>query len=145
LTQKIIQAWTLSKTGNTKVNGSTKKGTEMAFEGGKTEKYTMANGEEIQCKAVENSNFQTELSMIENLNQEICEEKENKIFTDGSYYEGYLRNEKMAGEGKLSLNNGTTLTGTWKNDIPSGQMRKDGKNYTISGNFNSFNNVNGSL
>ncbi|CAI2361508.1 unnamed protein product [Moneuplotes crassus] len=70
--------------------------------------------------------------------------KGKKIFPDSSVYKGCLKNGKMNGQGKLTMRN-VSFEGTWKNDLPRGNTKKVGKNFSLSGNFNGYIQVNGSL
>ena len=53
-------------------------------------------------------------------------------------------NGKMNGFGKLTVRN-VNYEGHWKNDLPSGNFTKTGKNYTLSGTFSDFEKVNGQI
>lgn len=50
----------------------------------------------------------------------------------------------MNGFGKLTVRN-VNYEGHWKNDLPSGNFTKTGKNYTLSGTFSDFEKVNGQI
>lgn len=67
--------------------------------------------------------------------------KGKKIFPNQAYYEGDIYKGMMHGYGKISFPDGTTHEGHFKNDTPCGNGTKQGKNFTISGIFQSYSSV----